>query len=277
MFKTDQAAGLRRLFALNHLRIIVLGGAARIKADAAVNLAKGLSEQGNQVMIMDGTANELRSMLGLQYRYELNHMLSGDKRLSQILLRGAGGVQVLPATRGLEQLNNLTAIQVRRFRHEFSLLPQPVNTLLVNAPSQGVNNAFAAFQGRARMLMAVSDSPASITAAYGEIKLLRQQDGVREFDVVVVAPCGVQSALAIHANMAKVAERFLSVKLNFRGFVPVDETHHRSSKSKQSMLTLDGASPPPEVFRHTARDVDQWLLPDSTAGNMEEASYATAC
>jgi flagellar biosynthesis protein FlhG len=277
MFEADQAAGLRRLFDPGQLRVIVLGGAAATKASVAVNLAVALTEQGRRVMLMDGSVGEVASVLGLSCRYELSHVIAGDKRLTEVLLTGPKHIQVLPAARGLDQLDMLAADEARRLRHEFFHLRHPINTLIVNARPLGSGKALDAFQGRAQVLMVACKGAASVTAAYGEMKALKLANAVTEFDIVIGGIDDAQDAATVYANIADVAHRFLDAKLNFRGFIPSDATFRAAQKVKQPISLLNADSTSAGAFHRIANEMNQWLTQKGAVMPKKELNYATAC
>jgi flagellar biosynthesis protein FlhG len=277
VFSTDQAAGLRRLFGREQLQVIVLGGAGAAKVSVAVNLAVALTEQGRRVMLMDGGVGALASALGLSSRYELAHVIAGDKRLADVLLAGPKRIHVLPAARALEQLDALSPEEASRLRHEFLRLRHPIDTLIVNARPLGAGKAVDAFQGRAKVLMVVSEGAASVTGAYREIKALSLANGMREFDVVIGAIDNAQGAAAVYTNIAEAAQRFLSVKLNFRGFIPCDATFRIAQKVKQPVSVLNAGSASASAFKTIASEMKQWLTQKGAAMPNKEINHATAC
>jgi flagellar biosynthesis protein FlhG len=277
MFEADQAAGLRRLFDREQLQVIVLGGAGAAKASVAVNLAVALTEQGRQVMLMDGSVGELVSALGLSCRYELSHVIAGDKRLTEVLVAGPKHIQVLPAARGLDQLDVLAADEARRLRHEFFHLQHPINTLIVNARPLGSGRALDAFQGQANVLMVACKGAASVTAAYGEMKALNLANGVTEFDIVIGGIEDAQDAASVYSNIADVARRFLDAKLNFRGFIPGDATFHTAQKVKKPVSQLNAGSASAGAFHRIASEMNLWLTQTGAVMPKKEMNYAAAC
>jgi flagellar biosynthesis protein FlhG len=277
MFEVDQAAGLRRLFDREQLQVIVLGGAGATKASVVVNLAVALTEQGRRVLLMDGSVGELASALGLSSRYELSHVIAGDKRLSEVLLTGPKGIQVLPAARALDQLDMLAADEARRLRHEFFHLRHPIDTLVVNARPLGSGKALDAFQGRAKVLMVACKDAASVTAAYGEMKALKRANAVTEFDIVISGIDDAQDAASVYTNIADVARRFLDAKLNFRGFIPGDATFRTAQKVKQPVSLLNAGSASAGAFHRIASEMNHWLTQKGAVTPKKEMNYATAC
>ena len=94
------------------------------------------------------------------------------------------------------------------------------------------------------IVVQVTNHPDSIKLAYSLIKRAHGQFGRRHYGVMVT---GVNEAEArrVFAAMAQVAGSFLSVPLNFVGFVPKDDDLVRASRSGRTVLDafpLAGAS-----------------------------------
>ena len=86
------------------------------KTHIVVNLAYALQQLGARVMVLDadfGLAN-VDVLLGLTPPFNLQHVLEGQKALSDILLQGPAGMTVLPASAGVCEVARLN--EANRFR-----------------------------------------------------------------------------------------------------------------------------------------------------------------
>src|SRR5690606_16865858 len=80
--------------------IAVSGGKGGVgKTSVAVNLATALGHAGREVLLLDGDLGlaNVDVLLGLAPRYTLAHVLSGERSLSEVIVRAPCGVQVAPA------------------------------------------------------------------------------------------------------------------------------------------------------------------------------------
>src|SRR4051812_6933210 len=104
----DQAAGLRRLLAPRAMRVLPLLGAtgATHQACTAAALARGLSDVGCRVLIADESHGEVAQDLGLRARFELSHVIGGDKELARVVMAASDSIAVLPAARGLARIGD---------------------------------------------------------------------------------------------------------------------------------------------------------------------------
>lgn len=75
------------------------------KTNVSVNLAASLALAGREVMLMDadlGLAN-VDVLLGLEPEFDLQHVISGDKTLDEVIVPGPLGIHVVPASSGVER------------------------------------------------------------------------------------------------------------------------------------------------------------------------------
>jgi hypothetical protein len=94
---------LRRLLARSSSRVVtVLGARDGLGATSiVVNLAAVLARSGKDVLVLDENLSHdnVANTLALKSRYDLLHVVRGDKNWEDVLLRGAESVRVLPVAR----------------------------------------------------------------------------------------------------------------------------------------------------------------------------------
>ncbi|TAJ25930.1 MAG: MinD/ParA family protein, partial [Nitrospirae bacterium] len=80
------------------------------KTNVVANLALALAQIGKRVLVLDAdlALSNLDVLLGLVPKYTLEHVLSGERQLSDIILPGPGGIMILPASSGMQDLTDLT-------------------------------------------------------------------------------------------------------------------------------------------------------------------------
>ena len=96
-----------------HVITVTSGKGGVGKTNVVANLAVALSRAGKEVLVLDadlGLGN-IDVLLGLVPRYTLEHVLAGSHHLSDIVIPGPAGIQVLPASSGMPQLTSLSDAQ----------------------------------------------------------------------------------------------------------------------------------------------------------------------
>ena len=204
------------------------------KTNIAVNLAVALAQGGERVMLFDadlGLAN-VDVALGIKPRYDIQHVLSGERELADILIEGPAGIRVVPAASGVARMAALTASD----RHAFSALPGAVDTLIVDTAA-GIDNAVLTFTAACQdVIVVLCDEPTSLTDAYALIKVLNQQCAVQRFQLLANMLDSELQGRQLFDKLATVADRFLDVRLGYLGAVPRDDYLRRAVRAQRVVL-----------------------------------------
>lgn len=267
----DQAAGLRRLFARDFVRVItVAGGKVSIgKTHVVINLAISLARRGKRVLVLDsqhGRSN-LDALLGIKPRYNLSHVIRRERTLEEVMVEGPHGVCIVQAAQGLKSLAGLDVDEQNWLVHSFSQLSRPLDVVLVDAGYSDPQSSLS--MASQEIIIVVSAHHGSITDAYGLIKSLSRNFAKRHFHILVNKVENEHDAHAVYANMAQVAGRFLDVTLDFMGFVPFDEKIRQAALLCRPVAEAYPAADATQAFRDMAGDVDQWPYPQGDSGQIE--------
>jgi flagellar biosynthesis protein FlhG len=200
------------------------------KTNLTANLAVTLARRGQRVCILDadlGLAN-LDVVLGLSPTVSLLHVLRGERRLADVIVDGPAGVRVIPAASGVEELTRLAPAERLRLLEEVDGLESAVDVLLIDTAAGISPNVLYFAAAAADVLIVITPEPTALTDAYALIKVLAARYGRREFLVAVNMAAGSADGAAAFARLARVAERFLRVRLEFQGWVPWDDAVPRA-------------------------------------------------
>ncbi|MCX4188689.1 MinD/ParA family protein [Methylophaga sp. OBS3] len=270
----DQAAGLRQMQqTARPVKVIAVasgkGGVG--KTNVTVNLGVALASQGKQVVLLDadlGLAN-IDVMLGLHPQFNLLHVLDGSKTLSEILVEGPAGLQIIPAASGVKKMAELTPAEHAGMIQAFSELEQHIDVLLIDSAA-GIADSVISFSRAAQeVIVVVCDEPASITDAYALIKLLSREHGVERFHIIANMTRSVQEGRELFDKIALVCDRFLDVTLDFMGIVPFDEDLRRAIKKQRSVVDYVPRSKSAAAFTHLAKKIEFWPVKKAPSGHME--------
>lgn len=252
--------------------IAVSGGKGGVgKTTVCANLGIALASRGRSVMMLDadlGLAN-LDLMLGLKAGRTLADVIAGHCDLDDILLPGPGGTLVVPAAAGVARMAALSAAEHAGIIRAFSGLRRPVDVLLVDTAA-GLSQSVLMFgQAAHEVVVVVCDEPASMTDAYGLIKVLSRDYGVGRFRMVANRCGSLTAARELHHRMVQVCDRFLDVVLDFAGHVPDDEFLRRAVRQQQAVVASYPGSPAAQAFKNLAAVADMWNVPRGARGHLE--------
>ncbi len=250
------------------------------KTSIAVNLAVSLAGEGREVVLFDadlGLSN-VDIALGLKPRHDISEVLSGARSLEEILVRGPGGIRVVPASSGVSAMTELSAMQRAGLIRAFSELTSPVDTLIVDTAA-GIDGSVLAFSSACEMVMViVCDEPTSITDAYALIKVLHTECGVKQFQVLANKVEHESQGQQIYGKLHRVAAQFLDVHLGYLGAIPRDGYLKRSLQQQRAVVERFPGSHSAKALRKLAMKVGATNRAASGGGGLgffvERLAYA---
>jgi flagellar biosynthesis protein FlhG len=234
------------------------------KTSITTNLAFCLARRGKRVLVIDADLNlaNIDIILGLSPKYNIQHVLNGERTLAEVLVRGPGGFRILPASSGILDLFTLAESQKLFLLAEMEEVSRDLDFLLIDTAA-GINDNVVYFNLAARQrLVVLTPEPTSLTDAYALIKVLAANHAMDRFQVLVNMAASRAEGLAVYRKLAMAADRFLeTVSLDYAGFIPRDAKVSEAVR-RQELLA--------EVFpdSRAARAIDE------LAGNLVEETAA---
>lgn len=270
-FMRDQAEGLRRLFAGDFVRAIaVAGGKGGVgKSHVVVNLAISLARRGRHVLVLDGQAGQdgLEGILGIKPRYNLAHVICGERMLEDVLIQGPCGIAIIPAAHGLSALAKLDGAAQDNLVRSFSRLSSLFDVVLMDGGSDNSQSSFSL--ASQEVIIVVTAQHDSITEAYGLIKSQSRNFARRHYHILVNKVDTAQEACMVFENMSEVAGRFLDVSLDLMGYIPYDDKLKQSALLCRPVAEAFPSSDASLAFRELAESIDHWPFPSDTDGRIE--------
>ncbi len=269
----SQAETLEELNASRPVKVIaVTGGKGGVgKTTVSANLAVSIAAQGRDVMLVDadlGLAN-VDVVLGLNTRFHLGHVVSGECALEDAIVTGPHGLQIVPAASGVKRMANLTDTEQAGIIRAFSDLYHRVDVMIVDTAA-GLHDSVLTFsQAAQHVLVVVCDEPASITDAYALIKVLSREHGVRRFQILANQTRRSGEGPELFQKITRVCDRFLNVTLEFAGSVPFDDYLRRAVQRQSAVVEAYPASISSVALKNLAVKADKWSVPQGARGHLE--------
>ena len=264
---TDQAEGLRRLMVQASTRVVTVA-AARTGLGATsvvVNLATALAQAGKDVLVLDENLSHdnVANMLALKPRYDLLNAVRRDKSWREIMLHTQQGVRILPAARAIQALPKLSTPEREHLLECLAEASHGVDVVLVDAAACEGSYVSAGLAPDQPLLLVLNATASAITESYAMIKRMAMQDGRQNFEILVNKVRDEGEARVVFGNVAQVARRHLNVRVEYLGYVPVDERLKRATQLCRPVVEAFPTAPAALAFGELGRDL--MLLP--AAGN----------
>ncbi len=226
------------------------------KSNVVVNLAIALDKLGKKVLILDadlGLAN-VDVLLGLNPKYNISHVLKGEKHISEIIVQGPGNIQIMPASSGIQEMTQLTNEQKILLMDMFESMPMDFDVFLIDTGA-GISDMVIYFNVIAgEKIVIFTQEPTSLTDGYALIKVLYQKHGERYFRVLVNNIESEKQAKTIFAQISKVADHFLDgISLDFLGCIPRDQSIPKAVMQQRALMEAYPNSQAAKAFLNVAR------------------------
>ena len=245
----DQAEGLRQQLRVARppLRVVAVtsgkGGVG--KTNLSTNLAVLAAREGRKVLLIDAdlALSNVEILYGLRPRYHLGDLLNSECQLDDVLAIGPHGVRVLPATSGNQELTQLTDAQKMHLVSALDPLEQTTDLVIMDTAA-GLGDNVLFFAGAAQeVVLVVTPEPTSLTDAYATVKVLAQQAGCSQFQVIVNMAANEAQARRTFQRLSSVTARFLEADVRYLGQVPRDECLPRALAMQKPFVDMYPGAP----------------------------------
>src|SRR5262249_12804916 len=127
------------------------------KSNLAANLAVALGSLGARVLLLDADFAQanLDLLLGVHPRFDLQHVLSGEKAIEEIVVPGPPGVKLVPASSGAPELAELDDYRREFLLRSIGLLDDEIDLVIIDTAT-GVSNQVTSFCRSADDVVVVS-------------------------------------------------------------------------------------------------------------------------
>lgn len=241
------------------------------KSTLVSNLALHLSHQGQRVLIFDGDLGmaNVDVMFGIRTTHTIEHVLSGEKALKEIIVEVAPGVFLIPGGSGVDGLQNIDIFQKKFLLDQVSELNGSFDVMLIDTAS-GIDDNVLYLNSAAQEIWAVvTPDPSSLTDAYALIKVLHKKFGESRFSVVANMVQDEDEALSIFKRLSDVAQKFLCVSLDYKGFVPSDTNLRTATKSQQLVTQSQPRSPSSYAIKVLSEKLNVYRPISAPKGGMQ--------
>ena len=258
---------------VNPVRVVAVtsgkGGVG--KTNLSVNLGLALAELGRRVALLDadmGLAN-VDVLLGLYPKFNLSHVLRGEKMLADIVMPGPMGLQVIPASSGLQHMSDLSTAEQAALIRAFSDFNEDLDVLIVDTAA-GISPSVVNFARACQeVIVVVCDEPTSLTDAYAFVKLLNRDYGLTRFHILSNMVQSAQQGQLLFQKLTKVTDRYLDVMLNFAGAIPNDDFLRKAVQQQNPVLLAYPKSKASLALKNIARQMDSWPIKNQAGGYLE--------
>ena len=207
------------------------------KTNITANLAYILSRMGKRILLLDADAGlaNIDVILGITPKYNLYHVLCGEKTLSEAVVQGPGGMKILPAASGIKEMAELSKGQKFTLLEELESMDEDFDFMLIDTAAGITDNVMYFNMAAGEIIVVVSSEPTSLTDAYALIKILYQNYAAKRFMLLVNMVIDENEARAVYARLSNATNHFLDLPIEYLGYLPHDKNIPKAV-NKQKLL-----------------------------------------
>jgi flagellar biosynthesis protein FlhG len=270
----DQAARLRRI--VSELRaggrdggritdslvptrsIAVTSGKGGVgKTNLTTNLALALAQRKYRVLVLDadlGLAN-VDIAMGLIPKYNLVHVVKGEKTLEDVIVTGPLGVSIIASGSGIFELANLDDRRRIRLLESLATLKSRFDWLLIDTSAGLGRNVLGFVLAADEVLVVTTPEPTALADAYSMIKVIFQRNPSAQVRLVVNMARDEVEAREVADKVTVLAHRFLGAVVRPLGYVLKDAHVGEAVREQNPLVMLYPNAPAARCFHNLAQQL----------------------
>lgn len=235
------------------------------KSNIALNLAIALKHAGQSVCLFDANLGlgNIDLLCGLCGYWNLSHVVSGARTISEIVLEGPAGIHVVPGASGLLELADVSPAAQREVFAQLDELERRHDYLIFDTGT-GIHQAVRRFVSAAETVVVVTTpEPTAIADAYATLKALSSGRELGQPQILVNQADSPEQAREIIDRVQQTAHTFLHVPVSAAGFIPRDPAVSQAVAQRKPFLLQSPRCPAARAIEQLARRLINVTAPEA--------------
>ena len=193
------------------------------KTTISVNLALTLALQEKKILLLDadlGMANT-HFLLGINPEKTLEDVVLGKEKLKDIIIKYNANLSFISGEGA--NLLNLPKMDRLNLIKEFDTISNDYEYLLVDIGAGGEDNTMSFMAACDKVIIVLTEDDTSFHDAYKLIKYSAQERNIDKFGIIVNLSSSINRAENYFKILQQLTTKFLEVKLNFLGHIPLSQ------------------------------------------------------
>lgn len=260
--------------AKNNTRVIAVssgkGGVG--KTSLVLNISLALCRLGAKVVIIDadlGMAN-IDVLINAAPRYTLTDVVSGCKTLKEVMINGPLGVKIIPGSSGLFSMANLDGAKREILFAQLKNLEEEADYIIIDTAAGISRNVISFIMAADEFILVTTPEPTALTDAYGLLKVLFEQNGQQDINLVINLTQNIQQGQKAFNLLKKTAGQYLpGIELALLGEIRFDPVVRNAVHDYKPYIINK-----PQSSAAAATNRIAWRIASSGPGQGEEKGMA---
>ncbi|MBN1613649.1 MAG: MinD/ParA family protein [Deltaproteobacteria bacterium] len=233
------------------------------KTNITANLGYFLSKMKKRIMIIDadmGLAN-IDLILGLTPKYNLYHVLKGERTIADTLMVGPGGIKILPSASGIQEITELSKGQKLALLDELNAVNENLDFVLIDTGAGIAGNVMYFNMAAKEIIVVTSPEPTSLTDAYALIKILYRRYARKRFRILVNMVKDPAEGKEIFKRLSHATDHFLNITIEYLGYILYDDKLPEAVKRQKALAELHPYAPASKCMASLAEKLGMEDMP----------------
>ena len=242
--------------------LAITGGKGGVgKTSIALNLGLILARMGKRVLLLDGDTDlaNVNIMLGRYPKYTLEHVVSGECSMREVVLAVNNGLHLIPGANGVQRCIDMNTHDRQRILATLARIERSYHYVLVDTAAGLQASVMHMIAASSMACVVVTPDPTSLTDAFSLLKVLNRRGYKRNPGIVVNMARGASQAQSVFRRFSAAAQRYIGVKPEYLGAIWRDETIAQSITTQRPVALLDRTDPSCRQFWSLAEMLDMRL------------------
>ena len=235
------------------------------------NVAVHMARQGKKILILDGdfAMANVDIVFGVRAKGTIHDVIFGKKSVEEIMIEVHPGIHLIPGGSGLYELQYMNKFQKRALVDQVSRVNKKFDYMLVDTAPGIDDNVLDLNAAAQEICVVVTPDPASLTDTYALIKVLNQRQKEERFSIICNQVSSESDGLALFQRLSDVTAKFLSVGLDYKGYIPYDPDLSRAVRNQQLLSVSNVFAPSNRLIMRLAENVCKAQEPSQAKGGIQ--------
>lgn len=236
--------------------IVVASGKTGVgKTSVAANLAVALGQRGARVVLVDADLAQARLdlLLGLHPRFDLGHVIAGEKTLDEIVVQGSNGVTLVPGPANAKDVGELDDFRREALVRSLGIADEAADLMVIDTGAGTGRDTVELCRIAHEIVLVASTETMSLPYAYALLKELQKESALaRAPHLVINQATTPEEADDISQRMRLFARHFMRLEIDFAGSIPFDLAMPRAERAQEPCVVSQPQSPASVAIRALA-------------------------